>query len=72
MPIMKTLNGYEVVDAKARQDIENIEVPTKVSQLENDKAYLTSIPAEYATKTDVTQAINAALQGIATAEGGSY
>lgn len=44
MPEMKTLNGYEVVDAKARaaiENIENIEVPTKVSQLENDSRYTT-------------------------------
>lgn len=38
---MKTLNGYEIVDAKARQDIANIKHPTKVSELENDKGYLT-------------------------------
>lgn len=38
---MKTFNGYEVVDAKARQDIVNIHTPTKISELENDKGYLT-------------------------------
>ncbi len=38
---MKTFNGYEVVDAKARQDIANIHTPTKVSELENDANYLT-------------------------------
>lgn len=38
---MKTFNGYEIVDAKARQDIANIHTPTKVSELENDKGYLT-------------------------------
>lgn len=38
---MKTLNGYEVVDAKARQDIANIHIPSKVSELDNDKGYLT-------------------------------
>lgn len=46
MKEMKTLNGYEVVDAKARQDIATISVsiptvPTKVSQLENDSKYAT-------------------------------
>lgn len=44
MAEMKTLNGYEIVDAKARQDIANIQiltVPTKVSELENDAGYLT-------------------------------
>ena len=52
---MKTLNGYEVVDAKARQDIEVLkntevdltpyalksELPTKVSQLQNDSRFIT-------------------------------
>lgn len=58
---MKTLNGYEVVDAKARQDIENIEVPTKVSDLENDKGYLTEHQdlSTYATKTFVNNAVAA-------------
>ena len=60
MPEMKTLNGYEVVDAKARQDIKGIqaavgaipeydltpyatksELPTKVSQLQNDSKFIT-------------------------------
>lgn len=41
MAEMKTFNGYEVVDAKARQDIANIHTPTKVSELENDANYLT-------------------------------
>lgn len=43
MKEMKTLNGYEVVDAKAREQIQNIsipEVPTKTSQLENDSNYV--------------------------------
>ena len=29
MPEMKTLNGYEIVDAKARQAVANIKHPTK-------------------------------------------
>ena len=41
MPEMKTLNGYEIVDAKARQAVANIKHPTKLSELENDKGYLT-------------------------------
>ena len=73
MPEMKTLNGYEVVDAKARQDIEVLkntevdltpyalksELPTKVSQLQNDSRFITleEVPATdlsaYAKKTDI-------------------
>lgn len=59
MPEMKTLNGYEIVDAKARQDIANIKHPTKVSELENDKGYLTEHQslAGYATEQYVDNAI---------------
>lgn len=73
MPEMKTLNGYEVVDAKARQDIEVLkntevdlthyalksELPTKVSQLQNDSRFITleEVPetdlSAYAKKTDI-------------------
>ena len=78
MPEMKTLNGYEVVDAKARQDIKGIqaaveaipeydltpyatksELPTKVSQLQNDSRFITleEVPetdlSAYAKKTDI-------------------
>ena len=78
MPEMKTLNGYEVVDAKARQDIKGIqaaveaipeydltsyatksELPTKVSQLQNDSKFITleEVPetdlSAYAKKTDI-------------------
>lgn len=41
MPEMKTLNGYEIVDAKARQAVANIKHPTKLSEFENDVGYLT-------------------------------
>ena len=78
MPEMKTLNGYEVVDAKAREDIKGIqaaveaipeydltpyatksEIPTKVSQLQNDSKFITleEVPAtdlsEYAKKSEL-------------------
>jgi hypothetical protein len=68
MPEMKTLNGYEVVDAKAREDIEGLrneghalksELPTKVSQLENDSKFITreEVPetdlSEYAKKSEL-------------------
>lgn len=100
MPEMKTLNGYEVVDAKAREDIEGLqeavaaipempdltpyatetyvdnaidnipevdlskhalksELPTKVSQLQNDSKFITreEVPetdlSEYAKKSEL-------------------
>lgn len=94
MPEMKTLNGYEVVDAKAREDIEALknaevdltgyateayvdnaidnipevdlskhalksELPTKVSQLQNDSKFITreEVPetdlSAYAKKSEI-------------------
>lgn len=77
---MKTLCGYEVVDAKARQSVEELqeaidnidipevdlskhalksEIPTKVSQLQNDAKYITrdEVPetdlSEYAKKSEI-------------------
>ena len=39
-------------------EIDNINIPTKVSQLENDRNYLTSIPSEYITETEMNEAIS--------------
>lgn len=51
MPEMKTLNGYEIVDAKARQDIANIEIP-------DTSSFITETALEgYATEQYVTDAI---------------
>ena len=73
MPEMKTLNGYEIVDAKAREDISKIDlstyakksdiptVPSKTSQLTNDSGYQTA--------TQVQTLIDTALGVI---ENGSY
>lgn len=91
---MKTLNGYEVVDEKARQDIEtlkNKQVDVDLTgyateEWVNNQGFIKEHQslAEYAKKTDipdvtafqtaaqVTALINEALEGIATAEGGSY
>lgn len=47
---MKTLNGYEIVGTKVREDINGLqeeglalksEIPIKVSQLENDSKFIT-------------------------------
>jgi hypothetical protein len=59
MPEMKTLNGYEIVDAQAREDIK---------ALKSAEVDLTG----YATEDYVDTAIQTALSGIATAEGGAY
>lgn len=68
MPEMKTLGGYEVVDAKAREEIEGLrneghalksELPTKVSQLQNDSKFITrdEVPeqdlSEYITENEL-------------------
>lgn len=66
MPEMKTLNGYEVVDAKARREIEALkntetdlsayakksELPTKTSQLTNDNKFITLADVP---KTDLSE-----------------
>ena len=39
MAEMKTLNGYEVVDEKARERLDTLVIPTKTSQLENDSQF---------------------------------
>ena len=61
MPEMKTLGGYEVVDAKAREDITGLrnDLPTKVSQLQNDSKFITrdEVPeqdlSEYITENEL-------------------
>ena len=58
MPEMKTLNGYEIVDAKAREDISKITVPTKTSQLTNNSGFITSSALNgYATESYVDTAV---------------
>ena len=47
----KPLSASQGVALKAL--IDAITVPTKVSQLTNDKNYLTSVPAEYVTETEL-------------------
>ena len=46
------LSGFATKDElNAKADVEDI--PTKVSQLENDSNYLTSVPSEYITETEL-------------------
>ena len=42
------------------------EIPTKVSQLSNDKNYLTSIPSEYVTESKMNNSLNTLTLGVHT------
>jgi hypothetical protein len=60
MPEMKTLNGYEVVDAKAREDIEvlknagvDLSEYAKKSEIPDVSDFITSIPSEYITESEL-------------------
>ena len=51
---------YDLANTKANtnhthntSDIKGLSIPTKVSDLENDRGYLTSIPSEYITETEL-------------------
>ena len=48
---MKTLNGYEVVDQKARERLNTLVIPTKTSQLENDSQFTNKQYVDTAIKT---------------------
>ena len=45
--------GYLTEHQDLTEYAKKIDIPTKVSQLENDKNYLTSIPSEYITETEL-------------------
>ena len=77
---IKSINGRTICDTEARNSIENLDIPTKTSELTNDSgfltqhqslsaysttaqndakyqakgSYLTSIPSEYITETELT------------------
>ena len=62
-----SINGVSLVGNKtldqlgiqAKGDYANTsDIPTKVSQLSNDKNYLTSIPSEYVTESELNNAIS--------------
>ena len=74
--------ALENIDIPEPEDVDlepyakKTDVPTKVSQLTNDSKFITlaEVPSleGYATEQYVTNAINTAFAGIATAEGGAY
>lgn len=47
------INGVKVIGNKTLEDY-GITIPTNVSTLNNDAGYLTSIPSEYVTETELT------------------
>ena len=50
-----TTKALSAAQGKALKDtVDDIKVPTKVSELSNDKNYLTSIPSEYVTESELT------------------
>ncbi len=54
VPIKTDFSNYynkQEIDKK----IADINIPTKVSQLENDKGYLTEVPSEYVTESELQQ-----------------
>ena len=59
------LSGYATKDElNAKANISDI--PTKTSKLTNDSGFLTSIPSEYVTETEMNEAITNASTGYAT------
>lgn len=59
--------GRNLIDKLNTNKAEKTEIPTKTSELDNDSGFITSIPAEYITETELDEA----LQNIPTGEGGS-
>lgn len=55
-----TGSGAATVSGNATTKTVNIavEVPTKTSDLENDSGYISSVPSEYITETELTTALN--------------
>ena len=74
---MKTLNGYEIVDAKAREDIETlknsgVDVDLTGYYTKEETDALIPDVSGYQTETQVNALITTALNNIGVAEGGSY
>lgn len=45
--------NMEIIDSTLKNKADTSAIPTKVSQLSNDKGYLTSVPSEYITETEL-------------------
>ena len=62
MAEIKSINGYSLKDETARNEIETVkndyvskeELPTNVSSFKNDAGYLTNIPSEYVTDSELS------------------
>lgn len=69
-----TQEEVEDITQSVKEDVlSSIAIPTKVSELTNDSGYLTAVPSEYATMTQVNDAISSAVaDSITSALGGSY
>lgn len=63
-----TMKNVSFNDLAAKDYVDG-KIPTKISQLENDSGFITSIPTEYVTETEMNTAIESAISG---ALGGSY
>lgn len=53
-----SINGVELVGDKSLKDLGiefdvDVDIPTKISELENDSGYITSIPEEYVTDEEL-------------------
>ena len=54
------------VDYFTEQDIKSLNIPTKTSQLTNDSNFITSIPSEYITETELNKAISNVSGGVSS------
>ena len=47
--------NMKIIDNALKEKANNEDIPTKVSELENDKNYLTSVPSEFVTDTELQE-----------------
>ena len=64
IPIIEQSVGEITNDLNSKANVSDI--PTKTSKLTNDSGFLTSIPSEYVTETEMNEAITNASTGYAT------
>lgn len=48
------LNGVTAHSSNGERIVGNVTVPTKVSELTNDSGYLTAVPSEYVTESELS------------------